>query len=458
MAIFDELKARVLARREMKRAPVAIHAIDEAGVFEGYASVFNIVDLGRDMVLPGAFRETLQRRGAPRVKMLWQHEAGEPIGSWLSIAEDARGLKVKGRLNLAVSRAREVLALMREGVVDGLSIGFRTEKSFSDRATGIRRLQKIDLWEISIVTFPMLPQARVSSVKRRNAPSPLFAGAARALHAANALGLAEWKLAACALEVKFLKLARALDAKAPGRRADGDADRDVDELPGREDAEVHLAAGGPRPLPRRNIQSLPATPAQLQRFEQAEKWAAEAVARLRQIERGWQPKPSTYSTIEGAIRAAQSDRDQADARLNELRLRAWEATRELLPREGRNESMDRLLRLGADKDNGNMRFGEISTAVRLERELGSPVSRSDRPGTDFVDRFGRTWDAMGGSARDEYFNFAEFTGRLQNKLNNAAADRIVLDISNLGATNTNSLLQFVAGLPSSYQARIRVVR
>ena len=72
------------------------------------------------MVLPGAFRDTLQRRGAQRVKMLWQHEPGEPIGAWLSIVEDARGLKVTGRLNLAVSRAREVLALMREGVVDGL--------------------------------------------------------------------------------------------------------------------------------------------------------------------------------------------------------------------------------------------------------------------------------------------------------------------------------------------------
>ena len=170
MTIFDGLKTRVFSKREMKRAPVAIDNVTEAGVFEGYASVFNVVDLGRDMVLPGAFRETLQRRGPARVKMLWQHEAAEPIGLWLSIEEDARGLKVRGRLNLSVSRAREVLALMRDGVVDGLSIGFRTEKAFSDRTTGIRRLQKIDLWEISIVTFPMLPQARVSSIKRRDPP------------------------------------------------------------------------------------------------------------------------------------------------------------------------------------------------------------------------------------------------------------------------------------------------
>ena len=98
--------------------------------------------------------------------MLWQHEAGQPIGAWDDIGEDARGLRVKGRLNLDVAKAREVLSLMREGSVDGLSIGFRTERFVIDRKTGIRSLQKIDLWEISVVTFPMLPQARVSAVKR----------------------------------------------------------------------------------------------------------------------------------------------------------------------------------------------------------------------------------------------------------------------------------------------------
>ncbi len=186
---------RAIVARELKRAPVAISAIDEAGVFEGYASAFGIVDLGRDLVLPGAFRETLARRGADRVKMLWQHEAGEPIGAWVSIVEDARGLRVRGRLNLAVSRAREVLALMRDGVVDGLSIGFRTEKSVTDRTTGVRRLQKIDLWEISVVTFPMLPQARVSSVKRRApARSPDI----------------EWRAAALRLDLGAALLGRAI--------------------------------------------------------------------------------------------------------------------------------------------------------------------------------------------------------------------------------------------------------
>ena len=111
-------------RREIKRAPIALTGITTAGEFEGYASLFDTADLGRDVVAPGAFARSLQQRGPAGVKMLWQHDVAEPIGSWLSIVEDARGLKVRGRLNLAVARAREVLALMRDGAIDGLSIGF----------------------------------------------------------------------------------------------------------------------------------------------------------------------------------------------------------------------------------------------------------------------------------------------------------------------------------------------
>ena len=152
--------------KEIKRAAAMLSDVTPAGTFEGYASLFGVADMGRDVVLPGAFRDTLIARGAQGVKMLWQHEAGQPIGTWESLIEDARGLKVKGRLNLDVAKAREVLSLMREGAVDGLSIGFRTERSTTDKRSGIRSLSKIDLWEISVVTFPMLPQARVSAVKR----------------------------------------------------------------------------------------------------------------------------------------------------------------------------------------------------------------------------------------------------------------------------------------------------
>ena len=136
------------------------------GVFEGYASVFGLVDLGGDQVAPGAFARSLATRSARQVRMLWQHDPAAPIGSWLSIEEDWRGLKVKGQLNLAVAKAREALALLRDGAVDGLSIGFRVKTARKTAGGGVRRLLELDLWEISIVTFPMLPQARVTTVKR----------------------------------------------------------------------------------------------------------------------------------------------------------------------------------------------------------------------------------------------------------------------------------------------------
>lgn len=100
--------------------------------------------------------------------MLWQHDPAEPVGCWLSLAEDARGLRVEGRLNLAVQRGRELDALLREGGLDGLSIGFRTVRSTPERG-GLRRLHSVDLWEISLVTFPLLPGARIA---RKAEPAP----------------------------------------------------------------------------------------------------------------------------------------------------------------------------------------------------------------------------------------------------------------------------------------------
>ena len=151
---------------EIKRAELPLSGMSEAGVFVGYASLFGAVDTGGDMVMAGAFARSLMKRGAAGVKMLWQHQAAEPIGVWTSIVEDARGLRVEGRLDLSVARAREALSLMRKGAIDGLSIGFRTLRAATDKSSGVRRLQEVDLWEISIVTFPMLPQARVGAVKQ----------------------------------------------------------------------------------------------------------------------------------------------------------------------------------------------------------------------------------------------------------------------------------------------------
>jgi uncharacterized protein len=149
----------------LKRSHMPVLNGSETGVFEGYASLFDVVDLSKDVVLPGAFSASLERRGTQGIRLLWQHDPAEPIGLWLKIAEDRHGLYVRGRLNPGVARAREVLALLREGAVDGLSIGFRSERSRKDPRSGVRRLERIDLWEISLVTFPMLPQARVRAVK-----------------------------------------------------------------------------------------------------------------------------------------------------------------------------------------------------------------------------------------------------------------------------------------------------
>ncbi len=150
---------------EFKRARLDLTAVDAEGTFEGYASLFNIEDLARDIVVPGAFRETLSRRGTGGIRMLFQHDPAEPIGIWEQLSEDARGLKVRGRLLLDVRRAREALSLMQAGALEGLSIGFRTEKGVRDARSGVRRLTKIDLWEISVVTFPMQPGALISTVK-----------------------------------------------------------------------------------------------------------------------------------------------------------------------------------------------------------------------------------------------------------------------------------------------------
>lgn len=144
----------------------ALANIEPDGSFEGYAAVFGRVDLGRDLILPGAFARSLNERGAGGVRMLFQHDPNEPIGTWLSMREDSVGLFVRGRLTLDVARAREVLALMRAGAIDGLSIGFRTVEGRTDPRTRVRRLSRIDLWEVSVVTFPMQPDARIASVKR----------------------------------------------------------------------------------------------------------------------------------------------------------------------------------------------------------------------------------------------------------------------------------------------------
>ena len=140
---------------------------DGAGTITGYGSVFEIVDRGGDVVQAGAFKASLAewRRKGALPPMLWQHDPSTPIGVWTDLVEDEKGLKVSGRLILDVPQAAIARALIAAGAVKGLSIGYATKEAAVDRKTGVRQLKKVDLWEISLVTFPMLPEAQVSGVK-----------------------------------------------------------------------------------------------------------------------------------------------------------------------------------------------------------------------------------------------------------------------------------------------------
>jgi len=144
-------------------------SLDEAGLFEGYASTFGNVDLGGDVVEPGAFIESVVKARNERrtIPMLWMHQQDKLLGRWTDIAEDAKGLYVKGKLNLATSEGREKYEHLKEKEIGGMSIGYGLPSGgveFDDKRR-VRRLKKIDLREISLVTMPMNIEARVTSIK-----------------------------------------------------------------------------------------------------------------------------------------------------------------------------------------------------------------------------------------------------------------------------------------------------
>lgn len=168
-----------------------------SGFIRGYASVFGSIDLAGDRVERGAFAGSLAKRGIGGIRMLWQHDPGRPIGVWTAIAEDAAGLLAEGRLALDTDGGREAFGLIRAGALDGLSIGFRTRCAVGDAgakagrdarppAMPRRRLMEIDLWEISVVTFPMQERARVLEWRTADAglAGRLRAGARRLAGAA----------------------------------------------------------------------------------------------------------------------------------------------------------------------------------------------------------------------------------------------------------------------------------
>lgn len=144
--------------------PEAGLVVRDGTVVEGYASLFGRRDQGGDVVRSGAYAASLKALGAAgrRVKMLWQHDPAQPIGIWDEVREDATGLWVKGRILTEVEKGREAAALLAAGAIDGLSIGYRTLRAERD-GKGQRVLSELELWEVSLVTFPMLAEARVAA-------------------------------------------------------------------------------------------------------------------------------------------------------------------------------------------------------------------------------------------------------------------------------------------------------
>ena len=146
--------------------PILIKSITEDGAFSGYASIFDYVDSHNDVIKKGAFERTLKANNSGRlIKLLWQHDADKPIGVFTRMQEDDKGLYVEGKLLLDLQQAREALSLIQSEAINGLSIGFKVRKSAKDQESGVRYIYNIDLFEVSLVTFPANDKAVVGVVK-----------------------------------------------------------------------------------------------------------------------------------------------------------------------------------------------------------------------------------------------------------------------------------------------------
>lgn len=134
-------------------------------IFAGYACIFNHVDLGNDVIMPKAFEASLREKAPQNISMLWQHDPNQPIGRWEEMKIDQTGLFVVGRLSTDTSQGHDVAVMIEDNVVDGLSIGFKTRRAVQSAKQAARYIHEIDLWEISVVTFPMQLNARIKPQK-----------------------------------------------------------------------------------------------------------------------------------------------------------------------------------------------------------------------------------------------------------------------------------------------------
>lgn len=153
--------------KPVMQVPLELKALNEDGIFAGYASVFDMVDSQRDIVMRGAFRDSIKHRTG-QIKLLWQHHQKEPIGYLTRLFEDQHGLYIEGRLMLELAKAREAYALLKRGIISGLSIGYSPLRYKYHPESNTRSLYKVQLWEISLVTFPANEASRVSVVKSKH--------------------------------------------------------------------------------------------------------------------------------------------------------------------------------------------------------------------------------------------------------------------------------------------------
>jgi HK97 family phage prohead protease len=150
-----------------KHLPIEFDAkgVKQDGSFEGYASTFGNKDLGGDIILPGAFAKCLTAKPIGKIKMLRDHDAGRLIGTWRGMREDTKGLFVEGALVMTTRDGAEAYDLMKAGALDSMSIGYRTVEAEYRRDDGSRLLKEVDLVEVSLVSFPMNPEATITAVK-----------------------------------------------------------------------------------------------------------------------------------------------------------------------------------------------------------------------------------------------------------------------------------------------------
>lgn len=166
-------------QRKRLNIPLEIKSVSDTGEFEGYGSVFGIEDSYSDVVMPGAFKNSLTQwnKKGRLPAMLWQHQMDQPIGIYTEMKEDEHGLYVKGRLLIDDDPlAKRAYAHLKAKSLGGLSIGFILNDYEYDNQLGVFKLIEIDLWEVSLVTFPANDEARVSDVKNQfksgDIPSP----------------------------------------------------------------------------------------------------------------------------------------------------------------------------------------------------------------------------------------------------------------------------------------------